>query len=153
MSLIVKQNLIIEDIKDEEGNKLGEIKFNPDDSRIMSRLSKIVNDLNDTIKKIKDIGEISNLSNKKLETIEDFEKESESFKKIYEAFNLQEEANTKAIKDLEEIFGEDTINLFTNGTKDVVTLLPLLEFITPYIKDSSKKRIEKYTKTDTDVME
>lgn len=153
MSLIVKQNLIIEEIIDENGNKLGEIKFNPDDARIMSRLTKIVNDLTDTIKKIKEIGDISNLNDKKLETIEDFEKESDSFKKIYEAFNLQEEANTKAIEDLEEIFGKDTIELFTNGTKDVLTLLPLLEFITPYIKDSSKKRIEKYTKASTDVME
>lgn len=152
MSLVVKQTEIVEDIKNESGEKVGELRFNPNDARIMARLSKIVNDLSEVINKIKTIGDI-NLTDKKIETVEEFESSSEEFKKLYEAFKLQEEANTKAIEDLEEIFGKDVINLFTYGSKDVTTLIPLLEYIKPYIEEASKKRIEKYTKKNTDVME
>ena len=151
MSLVVNKSLVIEEIKNEKGEVIGEVKFNPNDTRIMSRLSKIVNDLTDTIKKIRNVGEFN--LNKKLETIEDFENASEEFKKVYEAFRLQEEANVRAIEDLEDIFGKDTIELFTNNTKDITTLLPLLEFITPYIKKSSEKRIEKYVNKNKGVLE
>lgn len=152
MSLVVKQTQVIEEIKNEKGEKVGELKFNPNDARIMSRLSKIVNDLTEAIKKIKSLGEIK-LENKNLTTIEEFEKSSEDFKKLYEAFSLQEEVNTKAIEDLESIFGKNTIELFTNGSKDITTLVPLLEYITPYIKESSNKRIEQYTNKNNGVLE
>ena len=56
MALTVKQNFIVENIEDENGNKLGEIKFNPNDSRIMSKLTKIVNDLNYSLGKLKGMG-------------------------------------------------------------------------------------------------
>ena len=45
MALKVKNNFVRENIEDMEGNVLGEIKFNPKDSRIMSKLSIILKDI------------------------------------------------------------------------------------------------------------
>ena len=58
MALIVKNNFVREEIKDEDGNALGEIKFNPNDSRIMSKLTKIVNELGDSLNKLKSMGDM-----------------------------------------------------------------------------------------------
>ena len=42
MAIKIISNFVIEDIVDMEGNKLGELKFNPNDTRIMEKLTGIV---------------------------------------------------------------------------------------------------------------
>lgn len=157
MALTIKQNIVKEDLVDENGNKLGELKFNPNDTRIMQKLTKIVNDLTDKMKNLKkmDIPSIKSIKNNKLEEIEDFEKLEEDFSKLNEAFDLEEQAIDNTIKELSDIFGEDTINVFTSGTKDIETLTPLLDFVMPYVKKAREGKVKKYTikKEDADVME
>lgn len=156
MALTIKQNIIKEDLVDENGNKLGELKFNPNDTRIIKRLTKIANDLTNKTKSLKkmDIPNIESIKNNKLEEIEDFEKLGDDFSKLKEAFDLEEQAIDNIIKELSDIFGEDTINIFTGGTKDIETLNPLLEFVMPYVKKAREGKVKKYTvnKKD-DVME
>lgn len=157
MALTIKQNIIKEDLVDEKGNKLGELKFNPNDTRIIQKLSKIANDLANKTKSLKkmDIPSIEKIKNNKLESIEDFEKIGEDFDKLNSAFELEEAAVDNVIKELSDIFGEDTINIFTGGTKDINTLNPLFDFVMPYVKKAREGKIKKYTikKENDDVME
>lgn len=154
MALTIKNSFIKEDILDENGNKLGEIKFNPNDSRIMSKLTKIVNELGDSLDKLKSMGEIPKISNEDLKTIEDFEKVSETFKLMEQGFDIEEKAVDSVLDNLAEVFGKETINIFTGGTKDVLSVMPLIEYILPYVKDARKNKINKYIdKKASDVME
>lgn len=153
MSLIIKNKLVKEDIIDENGNKLGEIKFNPDDSSIMKALTEILENLNKSIKKI---DEYKNIDIKKLDkssSLKDFEEASDTIEKLRELFNIEYQTVENAISGLEKVFGKDTIDCFTGGTKDIETLVPLIEFITPYIEKNRKKKVEKYIKNNQDVME
>ncbi len=154
MALTIKNSFIKEDILDENGNKLGEIKFNPNDSRIMSKLTKIVNELGDSLDKLKSMGEIPKISSEDLQTIEDFEKVSGTFKLMEQGFDIEEKAVDSVLDNLSEVFGEETINIFTSGTKDVLSVMPLIEYILPYVKEARKTKINKYIdKKNSDVME
>lgn len=155
MALTVKQNFVIEDIVDENGKKLGEIKFNPNDSRIMNKLVKIVNDLEESLKKLKSMGDIPKIPKKNLETIEEFEQLSDSFKLIGQGFDIEEKAVDGVLDNLAEVFGEETIQIFTCGTKDVLSVMPLIEYIMPYVKEARTKKVNKYLnkKANNDVME
>ena len=48
---------------------------------------------------------------------------------------------------------KETIDLFTQGTKDAETLLPVLSFIEPYVKENRQSKVEKYLDNKDDVME
>lgn len=152
MALTIKQNFVIEDINDENGNKLGEIKFNPNDSRIMAKLSKIVKDLDGYLKDMKKMGEFPNITDNKINTYEDFEKISKDFEKIYQGLNLEENAIAGVIEDLSEIFGKNTIDLFTGGTMDIMSLMPLIEFVIPYVKEARESKINQYIVNNNEVM-
>lgn len=154
MALTIKNSFIKEDIVDEKGNKLGELKFNPNDSRIMSKLTKIVNELGESINKINSIGDIPKIPEGNIETLEDFEKVSDTFKKIESGFDIEEKASDTVIENLSEIFGKDTIELFTGGTKDIMSIMPLIEFVLPYVQKARESKINKYiSKKSSDVME
>ena len=73
MNIIVNKKFIKEDILDENGNKLGEIKFNPSDNRIMAKITNIFNTCTNALKRLENKGEIPDLQNTRLETMEDFE--------------------------------------------------------------------------------
>ncbi len=155
MSLIIRNKFIREELKDENGNILGYLQFNPNDSRIMNKLSKIVNDLSKDLKQLNKFGELPVLSNKKLENVEDFENVANDFEKINEALTIEGNAIDRVIEDLSEVFGKDTIELFTGGTKDIEAILPLIEFVMPYVKNAREKNMSKYLKNNgaSDVME
>lgn len=143
MALVVKQNFIIEDITDVLGNKIGEIKFNPNDARIISRLTKCMKELNCYLKDIKGLGDI-NISTEKLQTIENFENASKDIEKLAKGFDIEEKAMNGVIEDLTSIFGKETIDIFTGGTSDVMLLMPLLEFVMPYVQQVREGKVKKY---------
>ncbi len=149
MSLIVKNRFIKEDIIDEQGNKIGELKFNPSDSRIMNKLVKIMNDAIIATDKLKKIGELPNLENKKLETIEDFELAQSDIKKMCEGFSIETDLIDGIFNNLYEIFGKETIDIFTCGTQDIELVMPILEFVMPYVKQARQKNVDKYIKPTT----
>lgn len=156
MAIQIKNSFIAEDIEDENGNKIGEIKFNPEDARIMEKLSKIINDLVDSKKKFDSLGNIDeNAFKKEVLTSEDFEKYSETYQKFHDGFKIEYNYNESIIKDLSEIFGEETINLFTKGSSDADTLMPLIEYIAPIVQERRSKKVNKYLKKNkqSDVME
>ena len=157
MAIKIKNNFIEEKIEDQDGNVLGVLKFNPNDTRIMQKLTHIVNDLTVKMKELKkiEIPKLEDIKENKLESIEDFEKLEKDFSKLNVAFDLEEGAIDNIIEELSEIFGSETINIFTGGTKDVETLLPILDFIMPYVKKAREKKVNKYIikENNADVME
>ncbi len=148
MSLIVKNKFVVEDIIDEKGMKIGELKFNPSDSRIMNKLSQIITDATSSMNKIKTIGNVEDLSNKKLETIEDFENVQSDIEKICKGINIETDLIDRIFANLNEVFGKETIEIFTGGTQDIELLMPLLEFVMPYVKEARQKNVNKYIKNN-----
>lgn len=153
MALKIKNNFVREDIVDEKGNKLGELKFNPNDSRIMKTLSELVKDFSKRIKELDKLEKFEEIKKEDLKSIEDFENVSKSFETIDKALDIEVEAVDKMINGLSEIFGKDTIELFTQGTKDAECLLPIIEFIEPYVKQTRQNKVNKYLDNKNDVME
>lgn len=155
MAITIKNSFIKEDIIDENGNKLGELKFNPNDSRIMKILTETINDCTNGLKDLKQIGNIKNISAEDINTIEDLENSSEVFEKIDKACDIELKIVNSVIQKLSEVFGKETIQLFTNGTKDIETLQPVLEFVMPHVKKKRNELVDKYKKKSktTDVME
>lgn len=157
MALKIKNNFVREDIVDEKGNKLGELKFNPNDSRIMKTLTDIVNYSSKAMKEVDEI-KIADIKEEELKTVEDFEKVATTFENLDKAYDIEVSVIDRMIDGLSEIFGKDTIELFTQGTKDVECLLPIIDFIEPYVRDARKVKVNKYLEntnqsTNSDVME
>lgn len=152
MSLIIKSKFVKEEILDEKGNKIGELKFNPNDSRIMKKMSTLVKEFSTAIKEINKLDKIKK-PELELKTLEDFENASEYFDAFDKATDLEIEVVDKLINELSEIFGKETIDLFTQGTKDAEALLPVLSFIEPYVKENRQSKVEKYLDNKDDVME
>ncbi len=152
MALTIKNRLIKEDILDESGNKIGELKFNPNDSRIMKKMSSLVKDFG---KAVKEIDKLDKVERPNLDSIsiEDFDKASEYFDAFDRATDIEMETTDKLINELSEIFGKETIELFTQGTKDAESLLPIISFIEPYVKKARQSKLDKYLDNKNDVME
>ena len=153
MAIVVKSKFVCEDIVDKDNNVIGQIKFNPDDSKIMKTLAEILCDLNNSINKLdnyKDL-DLSQLSENS--SLEDFKNASDKIEKTKEIFTMEYNVINKSISGLKDIFGEECINCFTGGTMDIASLLPLIEFITPYVKKSRNEKVDKYLSKNNDVME
>jgi len=154
MALKVQSKFIKEDIIDEKGNKIGEIKFNPSDSTITRKLSKILSTLSKSINKIDSYGDINLSELSKESSVEDFIKVSDEINKLEDIFKEEYESTNESINDLIEIFGKETIDCFTGGTQDIDSLIPLFNFVMPYVKKDRTDKINKYmiSKKDNDVM-
>lgn len=153
MAIVVKSKFVCEDIVDKDNNVIGQIKFNPYDSNIMKTLTEILCDLNNSINKLdnyKDL-DLSQLSENS--SLEDFKNASDKIEKTKDIFAMEYNVINKSISGLKDIFGEECINCFTGGTMDIASLLPLIEFITPYVKKSRNEKVDKYLLKNNDVME
>lgn len=150
--ILVKRNEVVEEIEDEQGNKLGVLRFNPNDSRIMNKLSKIMCKIENILEKQNGVNDFKNI-NKELKTAEDFERFSKEFKKIDEYLDIEIETIQGIISELSEVFGKETIEIFTNGTLDISTLNPLFDFIIPIIKDARLEKVNNYIDNNSEVME
>ncbi len=148
MNIIVNKKFIKEDILDENGTKLGEIKFNPSDNRIMAKITNIFNTCTNALKKLESKGDIPDLQNTKLETIEDFENAKADIQKVCDVIEIESDTISSVFRNLYEVFGRDTIDIFTGGTEDIDLLVPLLEFIAPYVRDARKQKVNKYIQNE-----
>lgn len=153
MALIIKSKFIKEDILDENGNKIGELKFNPNDSRIMKKMSTLIKEFSLAIKEINELDKVKKPKSD-LKTLEDFENASDYFEAFDKATDLEISVVDKLINGLSEIFGRETVELFTQGTKDAESLLPIISFMEPYVKENRQSQVNKYLdKKSDEVME
>ena len=153
MALIIKSKFIKEDILDENKNKIGELKFNPNDSRIMKKMSTLIKEFSVAIKEINKLDKVEKPKSE-LKTLEDFENAADYFEAFDKATDLEIDIVDKLIDGLSEIFGKETVELFTQGTKDAESLLPIISFMEPYVKKNRQSQVEKYLdKKSAEVME
>jgi len=148
MNIIVNKKIIKEDILDENGNKLGEIKFNPSDNRIMAKITNIFNTCTNALKKLENKGKIPDLQNTRLETMEDFENAKADIQKVCDVIEIESDTISSVFKNLYEVFGKDTIDIFTGGTEDIDLLIPLLEFIAPHVRDARNQKVNHYIQNE-----
>lgn len=152
MSIIIRQKLVEENIVDKEGNVLGKIIFNPNDTRIVNKLAKIIIDIQKALNKTSKIGDIPQIKIEDLEKAEDFQKSAEAFEKIDQLITIESETSEKIINDLSEVLGKETVELFTGGTLDLETLNPLLDFIIPHVRKARESKLNTYLNSNSDVM-
>ncbi len=143
------KNKFVEENITENGKVIGKIRFNPNDSKIMYNLALTIENLTSSLEKLKTMSIPEKIDLDKLTTADDFIKSSDNFNKIASAYELEYKTINEAIKKLEEIFGKDTIECFTKGTTDYYTLVPLLEFIMPYVKKSRDSKVNEYLRKST----
>ena len=105
------------------------------------------------INKLKKMGDLPKTLNNEPKNAQEFEEMAENFSKIYERLEIENEALDGVFRDLKEVFGEETINLFTKNTKDVDLIMPLIEFVIPYVEKVRNEKVSKYINIVTDVME
>lgn len=154
MAIKIKNSFVEENIEDEKGNILGVLRFNPNDTRIVSRLTKCAENAEKALKELKKIGNISDLSTVNIESVEDAEKISDDISKMNQALEIEEKIITNTLSELEEIFGKETVDLFTQGTKDIESIMPILDFAMPYVKKARQNKVKKYNaKNKSNVME
>ena len=115
-------------------------------------MSSLVKDFG---KAVKEIDKLDKVERPNLDSIsiEDFDKASEYFDAFDRATDIEMETTDKLINELSEIFGKETIELFTQGTKDAESLLPIISFIEPYVKKARQSKLDKYLDNKNDVME
>ena len=77
------------------------------------------------------------------------------FETLHQGFEIENNYTIEIIDGLKEIFGNETINIITQGTNDVESVFPIFEFIMPYVQQQRAERLNKYLKknTNSDVME
>lgn len=146
MALKISNSIVVEDIEDETGKKIGEIKFDPEDERIMKLISDTVRNLTKKLDEQKSLGELKSLEYLE-EGIEDYEtlqKSSEDIEKINKAIDLEYEAVAETIENFEKVFGKETMDIITCGSVSIKNITPLLNFISPYIKEYREKCVGKY---------
>lgn len=154
MAITIKSKIIKEELLDENGNKLGELTFNPNDTRIVNKMSKIIDELGDALTSLKKLGEFPKIPETAIENIEDFEKIASDLKKVNTGINVEMDAVSNVINDLIDVFGEKTVNIFTEGTMDLLSVLPLIEFVAPHVQKARGEKVNKYlNKNNDDVME
>lgn len=145
MAFKINRTIVEEDIVDKEGKVLGKLRFDPKDSKIMNKMSDILKYITTEFKEAKNLKNIESIDIENLDSAEEFEKASESFENIHKAISIEHDSIKYVIDNLTDIFGEETMNIITGGSISLENVLPLIEFITPYVAEYRKELLGKYT--------
>lgn len=74
-------------------------------------------------------------------------KELEKVGNVDATINLEEETFDRIAKEIDNVFGEGTIQKVTEGEKDLDMLVQFFEGLTPYFQKYNEEKIKKYGKT------
>jgi hypothetical protein len=147
---------IKEDVLDEQGNKIGEVCFNPEDVGVYDKFLSILTKINEFQKKVKDIGDVKNITSEeigKMKNSQDLEKLEDTFSKMKTISQVTVELVGEITKDVNSIFGEGVTELFLQGSKDLELIMPLLDGVMPFFQKARENKTNKYlNKSNSDVM-
>lgn len=143
-----------------DGEKqIGEISFNPDDTRVYSRFAAILRNLTEASKQDKkiDLSKYDDLFElvegddgtqekqiKGLEEIEDLDKASEYFGMAINRVESASDAYKGVFEELDALFGEGICELFTGGEQDADLLMPLFDAVAPYFQKSRENKVSPF---------
>ncbi|MCL2354957.1 MAG: hypothetical protein FWC68_03665 [Oscillospiraceae bacterium] len=144
------------DVLDEQGNKIGEVCFNPEDVGAYDAFLNILDKIVESQRKVKDIGEIEDFTDEEIENLkgtEDLEGLEDTFSKMKAIFQITVDLVDEINKDIDSIFGEGITELFLQGSKDIELLMPLLDGVMPIFQEAREQKTDKYlNKPKNDVM-
>lgn len=128
---------------------IGEIAFNPDDTRTYKRFLSIIEMAMNGNKEINKIesGIDKSALDKKFETVEDFENASDVFSKMLTVTNIADESWNELCKGLDEIFGAGVCEAFTGGDMDTELLNPLVDCVMPYFREARQEKAKPYLRS------
>ena len=87
MAIVIKSKKIKEDIADENGNVLGSISYNPEDTTTYTKLTDIMNDLLKISDEMKSLDRLEKLPENELKDIDEFEKYRNDFNTMNEVLH------------------------------------------------------------------
>lgn len=144
MAIVVKSKKIKEDIVDENGNLLGTISYNPDDTTSYTKLSDIMQNLMQLSDEKKTLEKIKEIPEEELKNIEEFEKYRNHFNDINKSLHNCDERIEEIKKSIDAIFGEGTCKIIMEGSNDIDMLVPLIEEVMPKFKNARVGKVNKY---------
>lgn len=156
MAIVIKSKKIKEDVVDENGNVLGSISYNPEDTTTYTKLTDIMNDLLKISDEMKSLNKLEKLPENELKDIEEFEKYRNGFNTMNEVLHKCDDRIENIKKTVDEIFGVGTCKIIMEDSNDVDMLVPLIEEVIPKFKNARKGKVDKYLSKNTiylDVME
>lgn len=157
MAIIVKSKKIKENIMDENGNILGIISYNPEDTTTYTRLTDIMNDLLKIGDEMKQLNNIKKIPEDGLNNIEEFNKYKDDFDNMNKSLHRCDERIENIKKSVDEIFGLGTSKIIMEDTNDVDMLVPLIDEVLPKFKQARNSKVNKHLKSEAievlDVME
>ncbi|HAB66597.1 MAG TPA: hypothetical protein DCE23_04435 [Firmicutes bacterium] len=153
MALKIYNKIVKENIEDKDGNVIGTIQFDPNDERIMKTLSDIIRNLTEKINKQKEVGDVNvNKLQQSLKNQDQFDDSIEDLLKVNQLIDLQYDAIKETIDSFAEVFGKETMDVITGGSVSLNNLKPLINFISPYVKNARKALTDKYLSKNSNVL-
>lgn len=143
MAIIVKNKNIKDELVDENGNVLGYITYNPEDTTTYTKLCNILDNILQINDKSKITGNMKKIP-ENIEQIEDFNNYREEFDNIKDFLEFHDTKINEIIKDIDSIFGEGTCNILMGGSKDIDLITPLIDSVMPKFKEARKGKTNKY---------
>lgn len=139
--------IIRHDITNEEGKKIGEIAYNPNDIKSLDKFWGVYDTLNTGSQRQKELEtELdalgTDIMDEDLETTEDFEKAGKVISKSREVFTEAMGTIEEVKAGLDEVFGAGTCDLFMRGYSDTEMLTPLFNAVMPDFEKASEERKE-----------
>lgn len=117
MPIVAKSKKVKDNIVDENGNVLGTISYNPEDTKTYTKLSNIMQEIFQIDEKRKSIGDLKELPKERLKSLDEFEEYKETFEKMNETFNFCDEKIENIKKEIDDIFGQNTSKIMMEKRK------------------------------------
>lgn len=130
------------DIVDENGDKLGEISYNPTDINAIQKYFTLYNKCKNGQRQLNNKVENLNIDilAKELESADEFAEAENVTAKFSEALNFAVDTVDDVFAEVDGLFGEGTCQMFTQGCKDPNMLLPLFEATFPDFTAAAEER-------------
>lgn len=153
MAIVVKSKKIKEDIVDENGQILGSISYNPNDTTTYTKLTDIMNNLLKISDEMKSLQHIKNIPEEGLKSMEDFENYRDDFNAMNISLHNCDEKIENIKHSIDLIFGEGVCNIIMEGSNDVEMLIPLIEEVIPKFKNARDGKVNKYLPTESEILD
>jgi len=152
MAIVIKSKKVTLPIENEQGEKLGEVVFNPDSAETYKALTEIAELVYKISDKRDSMGELKTIPTGEVESVEKEKAYRDEFMKINEFTTYMTETIDKIAEAIDSAFGKGTSELILQGGYDIEGLIAFVEGISPYFEGARAKRIDKYVNDDDGVM-